>query len=565
MPRMMKTTPAANDAGLPVAIYARYSTDRQDARSIDDQVRRCRVHAANHGFRVVAEYSDAAMSGAHVERADMQRMLTASRQRSGAPFRAVLVDDLSRLSRDLGNTWQIVFHDLASTDVKVIDVTTGLSSDGAGARLTFGAMALVNDTFLQLVRTETHRGLEGRALGGFWTGGRCYGYRTIQEENPPDPEHPRKRSVVDESEAELVVRVFRQFADGTALKKIASMLNEEGIPAPNDGGRGNKRGHGWGHTTIRAMLSNERYIGRSTWNQSKWVRVPGRKSRRRVMRPESEWIKHEVPELAIVPPKLWKEVQERFTRVYTKGPGRPAGTGQHVYLVSGLMRCGTCGGSMTIVRRKTKAGVPYANFGCTAHYSRGSAICANALSISEKKASRTLVHALKEKLDRPDLFDRFVSTFKQRVATLRGESHGDADDADRRVRECERRIANLTEALAKVGWSESLGNKLREEEALLVRLKADRTTAAKDPALRVIPHPKAIEAYLRNLFTLLDTDPARGREILSRFVAPIVMTPEIEGPARRYRATGAFNMSFFLSVIPTAETRTGKSGCAGRI
>ena len=65
-----------------------------------------------------------------------------------------------------------------------------MSSDGAGARLTFGAMALVNDTFLQLVRTETHRGLEGRALGGFWTGGKVYGYATVVEPNPPDPEHP---------------------------------------------------------------------------------------------------------------------------------------------------------------------------------------------------------------------------------------------------------------------------------------------------------------------------------------------------------------------------------------
>ncbi len=193
----------------------------------------------------------------------------------------------------------------------------------------------------------------------------------------------------DETEAKVVLQVFREFADGTALKKIASMLNEKAIPAPNDGGRGNKRGRGWGHTTIRAMLSNERYIGRSTWNQSKWVRVPGRKGRRRVMRPESEWIKHDVPELAIVPPNLWKEVQERFTRACAKGPGRPAGTGQHVHLVSGLMRCGTCGGSMTIVRRKTKAGVAYSNFGCTAHYSRGAAICPNALSISERKASRT--------------------------------------------------------------------------------------------------------------------------------------------------------------------------------
>lgn len=123
----------------------------------------------------------------------MQRLLSASRVKGGAPFRAVLVDDLSRLSRDLGDTGRSFFRDLASADVRVVDVTTGMSSDGAGACLTFGALALVNDTFLQLVRTETHRGLEGRALGGFWTCGRCYGYSSVEEENPPDPEHPRKR------------------------------------------------------------------------------------------------------------------------------------------------------------------------------------------------------------------------------------------------------------------------------------------------------------------------------------------------------------------------------------
>jgi DNA invertase Pin-like site-specific DNA recombinase len=185
----------------------------------------------------------------------MQKLLAAACAKSGAPFRAILVDDLSRLSRDLGNTWQIVFHDLASAQVKVVDVTTGMASDNAGARLTFGAMALVNDTFLQLVRAETHRGLEGRALGGFWTGGRCYGYATAQEDAPPDPDHPRKRSVIDPDQAAIVQRVFRLFADGVALKRIAAILNEEGLAAPNDGGRGNKEGHGWGHTTIRAMLS----------------------------------------------------------------------------------------------------------------------------------------------------------------------------------------------------------------------------------------------------------------------------------------------------------------------
>ncbi|MBK7580177.1 MAG: recombinase family protein [Myxococcales bacterium] len=558
--------PRTTEDGIAVAVYSRFSTDRQDARSIDDQIRRCRAYATSWGYRVVAEYKDAAISGAHVERAEMQRLLAAARSRGGPPFRAVLVDDLSRLSRDLGDTWQIVFRDLASADVKVVDVTTGLASDGAGARLTFGAMALVNDTFLQLVRAETHRGLEGRALGGFWTGGRCYGYSTVTEENPPDPEHPRKRSVIEPVEAALVVRVFRLFANGSSLKKIASTLNEEGLAAPNDGGRGNKKGHGWGHTTIRAMLCNERYLGRFTWNQSKWVRVPGRKSRRRVKRPEAEWVSHEYPELAIVPRDLWDAAQARFRRVYATARGRPAGTGHHVHLVSGLMRCGVCGGSMTIVGRKAKAGVSYARFGCTAHASRGASICANSLSVSEKKASRTLVNALKEKLDRPEVMERFVSTFKQRAASLRsGAGVNGADDVERRVRDCERRVANLTESLAKLGWSDALASKLREEEAQLGKLKSERSVAAKERGPRVVPHPAAIAAYLKNLLALLETDPVRGRELLSRFVAPIVMTPETEGPVRRYRATGAFNLSFFLAGAAASESGSGKSGCAGRI
>jgi len=189
-------TRATRHEAAAVAIYARYSTDRQDARSIDDQVRRCRAFAEARGLDVSGVFKDAAESGAHLERADLQRLLTEARS-PRCRFQTVLVDDLSRLSRDLGNTWQIVFRDLATAHVRVIDVSTGMASDSAGARIQFGALALVNDTMLQIVRSETLRGLEGRALAGFWAGGRVYGYRTVREENPPDPEHPRAVPVID--------------------------------------------------------------------------------------------------------------------------------------------------------------------------------------------------------------------------------------------------------------------------------------------------------------------------------------------------------------------------------
>ena len=222
------------------------------------------------------------------------------------------------------------------------------------------------------------------------------------------------------------------------------------------------------------------------------------------------------------------------------------------------------GGSMTVIGRKMKAGVSYTRFGCTAHASRGASICSNALSISERKASQTLVNALRDKLDRPELVERFISVFRQRVAA--GLAHKpQADAPDARLRDCERRIANLTEALAKVGWSEALAAKLREEEATLGTLKSERASAARQAPPPAIPDQATVAGYLKNLFAVLETDPVRGRELLSRFVSPVVMTPELEGPERRYRATGAFNLSFILTAAAVGESRSGKLGCAGRI
>ena len=120
-------------------------------------MRRCRRFAEDRGWSVVEVFSDAAQSGATLERDGLQRMLAAARKRRG-PFQAVLVDDLSRLSRDLGDTWKLVFGDLEGVGVTVVDVTSGLGSDTPAARVTFGALALVNDMVRQSARTQTHRG-----------------------------------------------------------------------------------------------------------------------------------------------------------------------------------------------------------------------------------------------------------------------------------------------------------------------------------------------------------------------------------------------------------------------
>jgi hypothetical protein len=160
--------------------------------------------------------------------------------------------------------------------------------------------------------------------------------------------------------------------------------------------------------------------------------------------------------------------------------------------------------------------------------------------------------------------ERFVAAFEQRVAERQRELP-QVPSAAIAMEDGERRVANLTEALAKAGWSEALAGKLREEEQALVQLRAKRSSEQKERAPRAIPSATTIAGYLDDLLGVLQTDTVRGRELLSRFVSPIIMTPETENPVRRYRATGAFNLSFLLTAAASGESESGKSSCAGAI
>ncbi|MFO0583563.1 MAG: recombinase family protein [Anaeromyxobacter sp.] len=554
------------DRPLPVALYARYSTDRQDARSIDDQLRRCRAFAATRGFEVVAEYKDAAQSGAHLERADMQRLLAAARAGRLSPFRAVLVDDLSRLSRDLGNTWRIVFEDLAAADVRVIDCTTGMASDGAGARLTFGALALVNDAFLQLVKTETHRGLEGRALGGFWTGGRVYGYRTETEPNPPDPEHPRKVPRIEPAEATVVRRIFERYADGISMKQVAAELNAEHVRAPYDGDYTKPAGRGWGHTTVRAMLRNERYVGRFVWNRRKWARSARTGKRVYRLRPVEEHVEHHLAELAIVSDELWARVQARVSNNKATR-GRPAGAGKHPLLLSGLLRCGKCGASMIVIGAKVKNGRRYPVYGCAAHRSKGAAICENSLTISEGKLVRAIFSAVQDALASHDFRQRFADRFAQRMAS-KGPANVEAEATLRAsVTKQEARVRRITEAFATVGASDALVAQLRKEETALHALRAQLSAAVATARPRdqagVAVSPEKLAKYLRHVEQLAEESPSKAREALFRVLSPVVLHPVEKNGKRAYEGHGALKIEGPVSL--GEDRASDKVGCGGRI
>lgn len=487
-------TRATRHDAAAVAIYARYSTDRQDARSIDDQVRRCRAFAEARGLGVASVFKDAAESGAQ-----------------------------------------------------------------------FGALALVNDTMLQIVRSETLRGLEGRALAGFWAGGRVYGYKTVREENPPDPEHPRAVPVIDEIRAAVVRRIFQLYAETHGLKQIASLLNEEGVPAPYDDAYRKQGGRGWGPSTIRFILKNERYVGRSIWKKRTWVTDPATGARTYRMRGEDEWVTTEQPHLAIVSNDVWDRVQARFAE--RKGAkGRARGTGDNGHLLTGLLRCGECGSTMRVVSVKRKAARAYASFGCSAHHGKGDAICGNGLVASERKLNRAVIDELRTLLASKEIQTRFIDGFTKRL-----QHKNPADDRERsaleaKVKAQESRVRNVTAAIARSGFSQALAEQLGLEEETLRSLR--QRLAAKTPAVErpaAVPDTDAVARFLEKVLEIAETAPKKASVSLSRILVPITLVP-VKNPdgTRRHEARGALNTN------PAALVAQGGRGsvygsCGGRI
>ena len=317
-----------------VALYARYSSDVQCEASIADQQRICRQYAERHDWIVVAEFADAAMSGASVMRPEFQALM---RDALAGRFDVVLAESLDRFSRDMENVASL-FKRLTFAGVRIVTV-----SEGDIGPLHVGFKGTMNAIYLSDLADKTRRGLRGRVETGKSGGGRCYGYSVVRALDG----QPRGEREIHPEEAAIVRRIFRAFTERVSPKAIAKTLNAERIPGP--------MGVAWSPSTIHGhagrgtgILNNELYIGRLIWNRQRYVKDPDTGKRLARINPADAWIITDVPHLRILDDDLWQAAKARQTATrYTVKTGivrarRPR------YLFSGLTQCGSCGGGFIL-------------------------------------------------------------------------------------------------------------------------------------------------------------------------------------------------------------------------
>jgi DNA invertase Pin-like site-specific DNA recombinase len=462
-------------------IYARYSSQLQNSRSIEDQIAACRARAEREGWQIVEVFTDYAISGAagitEAARPGLNACLT--RIEAGG-IDQLLAEATDRIARHQGDAFTILER------VQFAGTRLFTLSDGEVSEITATFKGLMDAQFRKELGAKIKRGQAGTVRQKRSPAGLCFGYRTanrIDEAGRPI----RGLREIDEDEAEIVRRIFREYAAGASPVTIARRLNEDGVPGP--------RGHDWRATTIRpdhkrgnGMLVNRLYVGELVHNRTSKVVEPRSRTVRIRPNPPAEWVIETVSHLRIIPQDLWEKVQailEQHRVVRPETARRPK------HLLSGLGVCGSCGGSFILISAD--------RWGCNSR--RVGAICSNNRQITTAIYEQRVLSGLKERLLDPELVKVYVEEYQRERARRTADARRQAGRLERKQADASAKIDRLVAAIAA-----GAGEFIEVREALAaakVDLAAAQEQLAEIEAVPVvILHPSIAEDYRKQISEL---------------------------------------------------------------
>ena len=487
-------------------IYARYSSDLQRDASIEDQIRVCKQLIKREGWRLVATYTDRALSGASHLRPGYQKLIEDARKNE---LDVVVAEALDRISRDQEHV-AAFFKQLTFAGVRIFTL-----SEGEISELHVGLKGTMNALFLKDLAAKIRRGQLGRLSLGRSPGGLPYGYDVIRDFNA-DGEPDRGKRRINEQQANVIRRIFGAYANGMSARAIASQLNAEGIPAP--------RGGAWNASTINGnrlrrdgILWNELYIGRLIYNRQRFVKDPETGRRVPKTNPPADWVVADLPELQIIDQPIWDQAQALKARSLGQ---KPQNCRRPRRLLSGLMRCGACGGAYTVIGEE--------RVGCAVHREKGT--CSNGRTIAVGKLENRVLSGLKERLLEPELIAEFAREYQLEFNKRQREVVRRNSEAVSKMKTVDCRITRIVDAIEQGADAVQLRERLAELERKRLDLKREFANGRGEDTIIHI-RPDLSHLYKRKVAELRETlngDPETRQQaisILRSLIDKIVLHP----------------------------------------
>ncbi len=512
------------------AIYARYSSDLQREASIEDQVRLCRERVVQMRGKVVGVYTDAAISGSQLQNRSGIRSLLDDARAHPCPFDIVIAEALDRLSRDQEDIAGL-FKRLAYLDIRIHTLAEGEINE-----LHVGLKGTMNALFLKDLAAKVRRGQRGRAEARRAAGGLSYGYSVVRKIGP-DGEIERGQRDVDPVQAAVIRRSFEEYVAGRSPRAIAADLNREGVPSP--------RGGAWNASTINGhrrrlhgILQNPLYDGRMIYGRLTYRKNPETGARELRMVPPEKWVHVEMPEWQIVPIDIWEAAQKMRAE---HAAHRPHEARRPRHLLSGLVRCGVCGGAYTM-RSSDR-------LGCVAHREKGT--CSSNRTITLVELERRVLGGLKERLLAPEVFAEFAEEYSAELRRIRAGYSEQRTAVEHQLINTSRRIDRIVDAIAEGTASRALKAKLADLEAEKERLEAERQgldatseVADLEATLKRCPAERAaVSQILRSLIERIVVHPGERRgeteiEVEGSIVAILDFASQAQGEQTPNRSVG---------------------------
>ena len=518
------------------AIYARYSDEKQRETSIEDQIRRCQALGKQHGFDLekVLIFTDSAITGRAEDEAKREGFRQLMEAWDSNKFSVLLIDELSRLSRDAVTQAQLFRRLETNQRVRMLTANGGDTSR-PNWQLQFSLEGVVSQQSGRDTRHRVVRGMLGQLERGYMIAQPAYGYQLKRE---LDAQNNRigSRWIVAEREAAVVRDIFEWRARGESMHEIARSLNDRGVPPR---GRARKADGGyWRPAAICNLLSNPVYKGVFVWNDSAPLRAKAEKEGRKL---EPQMFAR--PELRLVGDELWSKCNAKHSSRSGYGGGKHA--------LAGLVACGYCQSTLVLSAQRRCRSLYCAN--CTVAKCATSQDGRLTATVAAVGVQTLLVEATRYFLTKP-FVDAFKASLRQRLS---GGVELELQGAKNELARLERGQERLSHMLASAD----------EDDPLLTARYTEARERVRNQRLRVdtllagvaAVDKSAIEAQLalvdvsRVLDSLFTTDlpPQRVRVVLARLFPDIVF----EGKLARYRSI--FKIRFAVGAALALASSTG--------
>jgi DNA invertase Pin-like site-specific DNA recombinase len=288
--------------------YARVSHDNSGrGRSVDEQQADLRRWVEARGWELTAEIEDNSISASrHAKRKDRPGWSQVGDLVRDDKVDVVAVWESSRTTRDLG-TFTDMRDLLRDSGVLLLAGGSLIDFDDPSQAMTAGVKAVTDEYEADETRKRVLRAVRANALEGKPHGRLPYGYARTYDKagNFVD-------QVLDDEQAAVIRRMFDAVMSGTSLRRLAEELTDEGIPTGT--------GKEWHPSTIRRLLRNPTITGLRS-HHGELV--------------EGTW------------PAIITDVERAALLSVTDRPhGRATPESRATWLLSGIARCGRCGGPM---------------------------------------------------------------------------------------------------------------------------------------------------------------------------------------------------------------------------